>query len=78
MSGHEQFLGRLLVVAGLIVAAAGFFLMFAGKLPFFRHLGRLPGDILIKKREFTFYFPIATSLIISIILTLILFFFRRR
>ncbi len=78
MSGHEQSIGRLLVVLGLLVAAAGVFFMFAGKLPFLRHLGRLPGDILVKKKDFTFYFPLATSLIISIILTLILLLFRRR
>ncbi len=78
--GHEQFLslGRLLVFLGLIVTAAGVFLIFAGKLPFLRELGRLPGDLLIKKKNFTFYFPLATSLIISVILTLIMLLFRRR
>ncbi|MDA8088041.1 MAG: DUF2905 domain-containing protein [Nitrospiraceae bacterium] len=75
---HDKSLGRLLVIIGLLVAAAGVFLMFAGKLPFLRHLGRLPGDILVKKKDFTFYFPLATSIIISIILTLIMLLFRRR
>ncbi|MDA8088681.1 MAG: DUF2905 domain-containing protein [Nitrospiraceae bacterium] len=74
----SSFLGRLLVAIGLLIAAAGLFFIFAGKLPFFRQLGRLPGDILIKKKNFTFYFPLATSLIMSIILTLIMLFFRRR
>lgn len=61
----------------------GLFLMFAGKLPFLkwpgiRWIGRLPGDILIKKKNVTFYFPLATSILISIILTLILMVLRRR
>jgi uncharacterized protein HemY len=52
----------------------GVALLLAARLPW---LGRLPGDIVIKRENFTFYFPLATSIIISVILTLILWLFRR-
>jgi len=61
-------IGRLLVIMGAIIAAAGLLLMLGEKLPW---LGRLPGDIVVRKKNFTFYFPLATSIVISIILTLI-------
>ncbi len=61
--------GKFLIITGLIIIALGAILMLAGKVPF---LGRLPGDIIIEKKNFTFYFPLATSIILSIILTLIL------
>jgi hypothetical protein len=65
-------MGRLLIVIGLVVAAAGL-LMTLG-LP----LGRLPGDFSIKRGNFSFYFPLATSILASIILTLLLMLFGRR
>jgi hypothetical protein len=64
-------LGKTLVLVGLMIAGLGL-LMMAG-VPF----GRLPGDIVVKREHFSFYFPIATSIVLSIILTLILAFFRR-
>jgi len=67
-------LGRMLVVAGLVIAAVGALLLLSGKIPW---LGRLPGDILVKREKFTFYFPLATSLLISLILSLILWLFRK-
>jgi len=67
-------LGKTLIVIGLVVAAIGVVLTLAGRIPW---LGRLPGDIYIKRENFTFYFPLATSIIISIILTLVLWLFRR-
>lgn len=67
-------LGKMLIVMGLAVAAVGVLLTLAGKLPW---IGKLPGDIYIKKDNFTFYFPLATSIIISIILSLVLWLFRR-
>lgn len=67
-------LGRSLIYLGLIIAAIGVVVSFAGKLPW---LGRLPGDIYIKRDNFSFYFPLATSIIISIVLSLILWLFRR-
>ncbi|WP_136523360.1 DUF2905 domain-containing protein [Geomonas ferrireducens] len=66
--------GKSLIILGLIIAAIGAIFTFAGKIPW---LGRLPGDIYVKKENFTFYFPLATSIIISLLLSLILWFFRR-
>ncbi len=67
-------IGKLLIVFGLILAAAGLLILLSDKVPW---LGRLPGDITIKRENFTFYFPLATCLLISIILSLILWFFRK-
>ncbi|HUJ79192.1 MAG TPA: DUF2905 domain-containing protein [Nitrospiria bacterium] len=71
-----QDLGRLLVVFGILLVAVGGILMATGKSPSW--LGRLPGDIVIQRRNFSFYFPLATSLIISIVLSLLLWLFSRR
>ncbi|MBN2544888.1 MAG: DUF2905 domain-containing protein [Spirochaetes bacterium] len=62
-------IAKLFIISGIIFILIGFFLFFIKKLPF--NLGRLPGDITIKKENFTFYFPIVTSIILSIILSLI-------
>ena len=67
-------IGKLLIVFGLVLAAAGILLLLSDKIPW---LGRLPGDITVKRDNFTFYFPLATCLLISIILSLILWFFRK-
>jgi hypothetical protein len=67
--------GRLLVVFGVLIALAGVALMLAGRIPF---LGRLPGDIHVQRGHWTFYFPLATSLLLSALLTLILWMVRRR
>lgn len=67
-------LGRGLVVLGLVLAAVGLVLWSGLRIPW---LGRLPGDVLIRREGFTFYFPIATSIVISLLLTL-LFNLRRR
>lgn len=69
-----QGLGKSLIVFGLIIAALGVVLTFAGKIPW---LGRLPGDIYVKRDSFTFYFPLATSIIVSVILSLILWLLRK-
>lgn len=74
MPGFESF-GKLLIVFGLILAAVGGLLLLVGKVPF---IGRLPGDIYIQRRGFTFYFPLATSILLSILLTLLFSFFGRR
>jgi len=63
--------GRLLVFAGLGIAAIGLVIMLG--VP----IGRLPGDFYVRRGNFSFYFPLATSIILSIILTLVLAFFRR-
>ncbi len=67
-------LGRMLIVLGIIIVAVGLVLLFAPKIP---HIGRLPGDIYVKKDSFTFYFPLTTCIIISLILTLVFWIFRR-
>jgi len=70
-----QNFGRMLIFIGLILLIIGFLLGNIGKIPF---LGKLPGDILIQKKNFTFYFPITTCIVLSILLTLILSFICRK
>jgi Protein of unknown function (DUF2905) len=64
-------MGKLLVLIGLGIAALGLIIMLG--VPF----GRLPGDIVVRRGNFSFYFPIVTSIVLSIILTLLLSLFRR-
>ena len=64
-------LGKLLIIIGLLVAIAGVILVLWGKLPL-AWFGHLPGDVTFKGKSFTFYFPLATSLLISVVLSLIL------
>jgi hypothetical protein len=70
-----QTLGKWLVGVGFLIVLAGVALQFLPRIPY---LGRLPGDILIKRDNFTFYFPLATCLVISVALTLIAHFFGRK
>jgi hypothetical protein len=63
--------GKLLVVAGVIIAAVGALMIFG--VPF----GRLPGDFVYRRGNATFYFPLATSIVLSVILSLLFAFFRR-
>jgi hypothetical protein len=74
MSEFSSF-GKMLVVIGLITLGVGVFIWLGGKIP---GIGRLPGDIVIKRENFTFYFPLATSIIVSVILTVILSLLGRR
>ncbi|MFQ5840751.1 MAG: DUF2905 domain-containing protein [Candidatus Methylomirabilales bacterium] len=74
MSVFDQF-GRGLVLFGIVMVVLGVLLIVGGRVPF---LGRLPGDILIERRNFTFYFPLATSILLSVVLTLLFTFFGRR
>jgi uncharacterized protein HemY len=67
-------IGKALIFMGLIVAALGVLLVLAPRIPW---LGKLPGDILIKKDNFQFYLPITTCIIISLVLTLLLYLFRK-
>jgi len=68
-------LGRLVIMMGIMLVAVGAIMLFSGKL---FNLGRLPGDIYVQKGNFTFYFPLATCIIISVVLTLVLSFLFRR
>jgi hypothetical protein len=67
-------LGKLLILCGIILVVAGGLLTLMGKVPW---IGRLPGDLYYKGEHFTFYFPLATCLLLSIVLSLLFYFFRR-
>jgi hypothetical protein len=67
-------LGRALIVIGVVLIAVGAAVVFADHIPW---IGRLPGDIYIKRDHFTFYFPLTTSILVSVVLTLLLYLFRR-
>lgn len=69
MTNGLQYIGKFLIIFGAIIIAIGGLLLLSGRVPW---LGRLPGDIVIQKRNFTFYFPLATSILLSLILTLLL------
>jgi DUF2905 family protein len=68
-------LGRVLIVAGLVIAVLGVVLLFVGRVPW---LGRLPGDIHIERDNWSFHFPIVTSLLLSLLLTVIFYLIGRR
>jgi len=70
-----QEIGKTLIIFGLILIGVGALLTFFNKIPF---LGKLPGDILIQKRNFTFYFPFMTSILISVVLSLLFWLWSRR
>jgi len=63
-------MGKILIIAGLILIAIGALITFFPKIPL---LGKLPGDIFIERENFKFYFPITSSILISIILTIVLY-----
>ena len=67
-------LGKVLIVLGAVIAGIGVLLIMGGKIPW---IGKLPGDIIIRKEKFTFYFPIVTCIILSILLTMIFSLFRK-
>jgi hypothetical protein len=67
-------LGRFLIIIGLLLVGLGVVLLLAPKIPW---LGKLPGDFTFQRGGFTFYFPLGTCILISLILTLILFLFRK-
>jgi Protein of unknown function (DUF2905) len=67
--------GKILVAFGLLIALTGVVLVLVGRVPW---IGRLPGDIHIQRGNFTFYFPLATSLLLSVVLTLVLYMVGRR
>lgn len=66
--------GKALMIMGLVIAAIGAAIILAGKTPW---LGRLPGDIYIKKENFSFFFPLTTCIILSLILSFILWLIRK-
>jgi len=66
--------GKLLIFFGFLLIFFGVVLIFGSKIPYF---GKLPGDIYIKKENFTFYFPLTSSLVLSILLSFIFYLFAR-
>jgi uncharacterized protein HemY len=66
--------GKTLIYLGLFLVVVGLIFSLGGKIPW---LGHLPGDIYIQRERFSFYFPITTCLLISVIITLVLYLFRR-
>jgi hypothetical protein len=67
-------LGKILIIFGIGLVVIGFILLLGDKIPW---IGRLPGDIYIKRDKFTFYFPLMTSIIISILLSLFFWLFKK-
>ena len=67
-------IGKSLIVLGLIMIAVGIVLVVIPKAPW---LGKLPGDIAIKKDNYQFYFPITTCIIISVVLSILFYLFRK-
>jgi hypothetical protein len=70
-----QEIGKTLVIFGIILIGVGLLLTFFNKIPF---LGKLPGDIFIQKKNFTFYFPVVTSILLSVVISLIFWLWSRR
>ena len=67
-------LGKIIIVFGILLIGIGILITYSQRIPF---LGKLPGDIFISKNGFTFYFPLATSILLSIIVSAILYFLRK-
>lgn len=67
-------IGKALIVSGILLVAIGLFLTLGGKLNF---IGKLPGDIRIERENFSFFFPLGTCVLVSLLLSLIIWIFRR-
>ena len=68
-------LGKILIMVGLITVAVGIVFVIGGRIPW---LGRLPGDIVIQRKNWSFFFPITTSILISIVISALLALLRKR
>lgn len=68
-------IGKIVMIAGIAMVVLGGLLMLSGKIPW---IGRLPGDIIVERKNFTFYFPLATSIVLSVILSLIFWLIGRK
>lgn len=68
-------LGKLLIMLGFFLIITGLLLMFSDKIPL--HFGRLPGDISYQKGNFSFYFPLTTSIVLSVIFSLLIYLFSK-
>jgi len=74
MEGFSS-LGKMLIIIGVVIVLIGAVLMLGPKIPW---IGRLPGDFSFKGKNFTFYFPLGTSILISVVLTLVLWLISKR
>ncbi len=66
--------GRILIIIGIVFVVIGILWTFASRIPW---IGRLPGDIFVRRGNFTFYFPLMTGILISILVSLLLYFLRK-
>ena len=73
--GGMEGMGRFLIVFGILAIVIGLVLLVVPRVPW---LGRLPGDLVVRREHFTFYFPIVTSIVVSVVLTILLNIFFRR
>jgi hypothetical protein len=74
MNDFSQF-GKIFLIIGLVIAGVGLLMIIGGKIPW---IGKLPGDFFFKGEKFTFYFPLTTSILVSVVLTLILWLINRK
>jgi hypothetical protein len=70
--------GRFLILAGVALVAIGLLVTWGPRVPFLAQLGRLPGDLRIERPGFRFYFPITTSILVSVVLTILLRLFVKK
>jgi formate hydrogenlyase subunit 3/multisubunit Na+/H+ antiporter MnhD subunit len=70
-------LGKVLIIIGLLIALLGLLVWGGSSIPLVNRLGRLPGDIYIRRDNFTFYFPITTAIVLSIVISLLIGLLRR-
>ena len=75
MGNEAQHLGRALLVLGIVITAMGALILLSGRIPW---LGRLPGDIVVERKQVTFYFPVVTSILLSIVISIVLWFLGKR
>ena len=68
-------LGKSIITIGVVLIIAGILITIAGKIPGF---GKLPGDILIKKENFSFYFPLTTCILLSVIISAVMYFLVKK
>lgn len=66
-----QLIGKFLMIGGILAVATGALFFYSDRFSILKHLGKLPGDIRIKKDNFSFYFPVTTSILLSILLSLV-------
>ncbi|MBE8401490.1 DUF2905 domain-containing protein [Leptospira borgpetersenii] len=65
------------LILGFLFSCIGLLILYGNKIPFLNYLGKLPGDIRIEKENFRFYFPLATSILVSILISLVLFLIQK-